>query len=78
MMVTEWNEFKQLDLARVQGSHALAAADRRSQHLRPAGDGSAWASIYRGMGRGDDTAQSSNGNGAASADVVDATPALKN
>ena len=38
VLVTEWNEFRHLDLARVKASMRKAGDDRRTQHLRPGGD----------------------------------------
>ncbi len=38
MVVTEWNEFKQLDLERIRDLHAPAGDLRRAQYLRPGSD----------------------------------------
>ena len=38
VIVTEWNEFKQLDMARIKEQHAPAGAGGRAQHLRAGGD----------------------------------------
>ena len=51
VVVTEWNEFKQLDMAAVQRADAPAGAGRRPQHLRP-GEMRELGFVYRGIGRG--------------------------
>ena len=76
MLVTEWNEFKSLDMRRLKDCmHHPLLIDGRNMY-----DPHEMAALgfhYRGMGRGYDTAQSSNGNGAASADVVEASRSIK-
>ena len=44
VLVTEWNEFRQLDMGRIRRSMRRGCAHRRSQHLEPGRDDAAWAS----------------------------------
>ena len=51
VILTEWNEFRALDLDRVKASHAPAARARSAQRLPPRRDGARPGSAYHSIGR---------------------------
>ena len=53
VVVTEWNEFREPDFARIKTLDAAPGDLRRPQHLRPASTRASWASTTRGSAGGD-------------------------
>jgi UDPglucose 6-dehydrogenase len=76
ILMTDWNEFKSLNMRRLKDS-MLYPLLIDGRNIYDPQEMAALGFHYRGMGRGYDTAQSSNGNGAASADVVEASRSIR-